>query len=148
MKSLTTFAMLLWGAGAVAAEEAPGPGFAQMDSRDLAQFIWTQRPIVVFADSPFDPAFTEQMEALRAREGALEDRDVVVLVDTDPEAASELRRTLRPRGFMLVLIGKDGRVALRKPRPWDVREITRSIDKMPMRQQELRREREAAAAGQ
>jgi hypothetical protein len=38
---------------------------------------------------------------------------------------------------MLVIIGKDGEVELRKPAPWDVREITRSIDKMPLRQQEV-----------
>ena len=31
----------------------------------------------------------------------------------------------------------DGQVKLRKPLPWDVRELTRSIDKMPLRQQEI-----------
>jgi len=36
------------------------------------------------------------------------------------------------------LIGKDGKVKLRKPRPWTVRELSRVIDKMPMRQQELK----------
>ncbi len=39
---------------------------------------------------------------------------------------------------MLVLVGKDGSVYLRKPFPWDVRELSRSIDKMPLRQQEMR----------
>jgi hypothetical protein len=39
---------------------------------------------------------------------------------------------------MLALIGKDGEIKLRKPAPWDVREITRSIDKMPLRAQEMR----------
>jgi len=34
-------------------------------------------------------------------------------------------------------VGKDGRVALRKPAPWSVRELSRSIDKMPLRQQEM-----------
>jgi len=38
---------------------------------------------------------------------------------------------------MLVLIGKDGGVKLRKPFPWNVREISRVIDKMPMRRQEI-----------
>ena len=150
MKSLVTSALLMLGAAAVAAEDAPtqivDPVFGQMEERDLDQFQWTHRPIVVFADSPFDPAFTEQMELLRARESALAERDVVVLVDTAPDEASALRQRLRPRGFMLVLVGKDGDVKLRKPRPWDVREITRSIDKMPLRQQELRRQREATAA--
>ena len=63
---------------------------------------------------------------------------MIIITDTDPAARSPLRQELRPRGFGLVLVGKDGRVALRKPAPWDVRELTRSIDKMPLRQQEIR----------
>ncbi|MEO0922698.1 MAG: DUF4174 domain-containing protein, partial [Pseudomonadota bacterium] len=39
---------------------------------------------------------------------------------------------------MLALVGKDGTIKLRKPVPWDVRELSRVIDKMPMRQQEVR----------
>jgi hypothetical protein len=38
---------------------------------------------------------------------------------------------------MMVLIGKDGEVELRKPFPWTVREVSRSIDKMPIRQREM-----------
>jgi len=104
----------------------------------LEQFRWIARPIVVFADTPADPAFQRQMALLRARPEALAERDVVIIVDTDPEAASEVRTTLRPRGFMLVILGKDGQVEIRKPAPWDVREISRTIDKMPLRQQEIR----------
>ena len=52
-----------------------------------------------------------------------------------------LREKLRPRGFMLVLIGKDGGVKLRKPFPYNVRELSRNIDKMPMRQREIRERR-------
>ena len=47
-----------------------------------------------------------------------------------------------PRGFMLMLVGKDGQVYLRKPLPWSVREISRSIDKLPQRQQEIRDRRD------
>ena len=36
------------------------------------------------------------------------------------------------------VIGKDGGVKLRKASPWDVREITRVIDKTPSRQREVR----------
>lgn len=104
----------------------------------LADFHWIARPVVVFADSPADPRFRQQMEFLMARMEELSERDVVVITDTEPTAQSALRTKLRPRGFMLVLIGKDGGVKLRKPFPWDVREISRSIDKMPMRQQEIR----------
>ena len=104
----------------------------------LEPFLWRARPIVVFADTPADPAFQQQMALLAERAGELAARDVVVIADTDPAAQSALRRQLRPRGFMLALVGKDGKVKLRKPRPWDVRELTRTIDKMPLRQQEVR----------
>ena len=111
---------------------------------DLNDFLWLARPVVIFADTPNDPRFAEQIELLQARANELADRDVVILTDTDPSARSDIRTRLRPRGFMLVLIGKDGGVKLRKPSPWDVRELTRVIDKMPLRQQELRERRETS----
>ncbi|SIN80802.1 DUF4174 domain-containing protein [Vannielia litorea] len=129
-------------AEAVAAEAAGDADTLQVltgSEVTLADFLWLRRPVVVFADTPADPRFAEQMELLAARPGALIDRDVVVITDTDPSANSAVRTQLRPRGFQLVLIGKDGEVKLRKPFPWDVREITRSIDKWPLRRDELRR---------
>lgn len=113
---------------------------------NLSDFLWEKRPIVVFADTPRDPAFIRQLDLLEDRAEALAERDVVILTDTDPDAMSDLREQLRPRGFMLVLIGKDGDVKLRKPFPWDVRELSRAIDKMPMRQQELRDRRAATSS--
>lgn len=105
---------------------------------DLTEFLWLARPVVVFADTPADPRFAEQIMLLTDRIEDLVDRDVVIITDTDPKAASAIRKDLRPRGFMLTLIAKDGRVNLRKPSPWDVRELSRAIDKMPLRQEELR----------
>lgn len=108
---------------------------------DLSAYLWTKRPVVVFADSAADPRYIQQIDMLSRLPEDLDDRDVVVLTDTDPAARSPLRQKLRPRGFMLVLIGKDGVIYLRKPMPWDVREISRSIDKMPLRQEEMRERR-------
>ena len=105
---------------------------------ELDAFRWIARPVVVFGESPFDPQFQQQMDLLTARPEALAERDVILIVDTDPEAQTDVRRRLRPRAFMLALIGKDGQIELRKPAPWDVRELSRSIDKMPLRQQEIR----------
>ncbi|MDC0659837.1 DUF4174 domain-containing protein [Leisingera sp. SS27] len=108
---------------------------------ELEEFQWTHRPVVVFADSPEDPRFHEQMERLMEGIEALKTRDVVVLTDTDPAAKSALRKKLRPRGFMLVLVGKDGGVKLRKPHPWTVRELSRTIDKFPERLREVEERR-------
>lgn len=105
---------------------------------DLNEFLWIKRPLIVFADAPADPRYVEQMQFLTDRLEALDARDVVVLTDTDPGARSDLRQRFHPRGFMLVLLGKDGTIYLRKPFPWDVREISRVIDKLPTRQREMR----------
>jgi len=109
------------------------------EARDvvLEDFQWIARPVIVFAESPFDPQFQLQMELLQAEAEELALRDVVLIVDTDADEMSDIRRKLRPRAFMLALVGKDGQIKLRKPAPWDVRELSRSIDKMPMRQQEM-----------
>ncbi len=124
----------------VVAEEVRGTPALPFDGSEVAQdqFLWTARPIVIFAETAADPAFQLQMELLRARPDPLAERDVVIVTDTDPAARSAIRLALRPRGFMLAIIGKDGQVEIRKPRPWDVREISRTIDKMPLRQQEIR----------
>ena len=102
----------------------------------MAEFLWLKRPVVVFANSPNDPSVTTQLEYLAERPDQLAERDVVVIVDTDPAGASFFRQKLRPRGFSLVILDKDGSVEIRKPRPWDVREITRAIDKFPLARQE------------
>ena len=114
---------------------------------DLDEFLWLKRPIIVLADTPADPNFQEQVALLLERPDELLERDVVLIVDADPKAGAEIRTRLRPRGFMLTLIGKDGRINLRKPFPWNVREITNAMDKWPLRQKEIRDVKAAAAEG-
>lgn len=105
---------------------------------ELAAYLWNARVLVVFADTPADPRFIKQMQMIEERPSDLIGRDVVVLTDTAPGESSEARQKLRPRGFALVLIDKDGDVKLRKPSPWHTREIARSIDKTPLRLDEIR----------
>jgi hypothetical protein len=104
----------------------------------LDEFLWVARPVIVFADTPADPRFIEQMELLADRPEPLIERDVVIIVDTDPSARSSIRQELRPRGFALVVMQKDGSVGFRRPSPRDVREIIRGIDNFSFRQEELR----------
>ncbi|MBW6416683.1 DUF4174 domain-containing protein [Celeribacter sp. PS-C1] len=120
-----------------AVPEEPTPLIQNAGDTELSEFKWAARVLVVFADSPLDPSYSDQIALLEDRPDALLERDVVVLTDTDPAARSPIRTALRPRGFALVVVDKDGRVMLRKPAPWNVREITRAIDKTPLRQQEL-----------
>lgn len=106
---------------------------------DPDQFLWTARPVVIFADTADDPAFVDQVASLRRDGRALASRDVVLVLDSDPSANSTWRQQLRPQGFSLVLIDKDGQVKIRRPVPWDAREIGRAIDRLPLRRQEIGR---------
>ncbi len=104
----------------------------------IDQHKWVNRLVVVFADAMNDPRYQEQMAFLDEGGQELLDRDVVVLVDTNPAAESVLRLRFRPRGFVVLLVGKDGALALRKPVPWNVRTLRNAIDKLPIRQQEMK----------
>ena len=134
MKSLYAFvfASLL---PLVASAEGFGP--LPADQVVLAEQEYLKRPLVVFADSPDDPAYIRQMDLLARAYSELEERDVILITDTNPAARSEWRQKLRPRGFSLVIMDKDLKSVLRKPIPWDVREISHAIDKLPLRLQEM-----------
>ena len=136
-------------AGWAADGAAPDPAeiIRPAGDSDLSEFQWVNRPVIVFADTEADPRYQEQMRNLERGLDALAARDVVVLTDTDPTARSSIRTQLRPRGFMLVVVGKDGGVKQRKPLPWTVREITAAIDKMPMRQREMLEQRGIGTGG-
>jgi len=112
-----------------AADEGPVYGPITISDQHLADFKFESKLLIIFADSPEDPDYRQQLALLEQDLPALERRNVVILTDADPAAKSAIRLELRPRGFGLVLIGLEGRIQLRKPTPWDVREITRSIDK-------------------
>jgi hypothetical protein len=114
------------------ADEAPA--FAPVPASEVveADLLYLRRPVIVFADSPNDPAFVRQMELLARYYPQFEARDVILIIDTDPANPSSLRKKLRPRGFSLVLMDKDWRPSIRKPLPWEGREIINSIDKMPI----------------
>ena len=117
--------------------EAPELVVLDATETTLEDHLWVARPIVIFADTPRDPRFQEQLDMLLARPEPLIERDVVVILDADPSARSGIRQALRPRGFSMVILQRDGNVALRKPTPWDVRAITRAHDNQPLRLEEL-----------
>ena len=119
---------------------APGKTMSA-DLATLDGYLWTARPLIIFAPAQGDPRLVQQLAWLDMRMDEMDARDVVVIVDIEDEELSELRKKFRPRDFQIVLIGKDGEVKLRKPFPWDVRELSRTIDKMPMRMQEMRSDR-------
>ncbi|MGL4236818.1 DUF4174 domain-containing protein [Tabrizicola sp.] len=141
MRPLQTliFAALLPFSALAQEATSDAPAFGPLPASEVVfdDQLYVKRPVVVFADSPNDPAFIRQMELLARALPELEKRDVILVTDSDPEAKSEWRQKLRPRGFSLVIMDKDLRPVVRKPLPWDVREITNAIDKLPLRRQEV-----------
>ena len=132
MKPLYSFVLAAFLPLAALAQDAPAMAIVSGADVVLADLMYVKRPVVVFADSPNDPNFQRQMGLLARDFAALEARDVIVITDTDPAAKSEIRTKLRPRGFSLVLMDKDWKPMIRKPLPWEGREIVNSIDKMPI----------------
>ena len=107
------------------------------EAGDLAQYRWTHRPVLIFANSETEPAYVEQRAALEAAVDGLVERDIVVLSDTDPAGQGPLRRLFGAEGFEVLLIGKDGEVKLRQAEPLSVDALFVVIDAMPMRRQEM-----------
>ena len=108
---------------------------------DLDALKWTARPIVIFADNPNDPRLVQQLEEFEGRKDELDERDVVILVDTDPATKSDLRIRFRPRDFRVLVLGKDGEVKYRKSNPVTAREVIRLIDRFPIRRDEVAAQR-------
>jgi len=145
MKPLLTVVFALFLGLTAHAEGNPPLDIREAHTVSLEDFLWTNRLIVVFADSERDPAFRRQLELLQEHSADLTERDVIVIADIDPAQPSDIRQQLHPHGFGFVLIDKDGKVKLRKPTPWDTREISRSIDNTELRQQELRDARDGGS---
>jgi hypothetical protein len=119
----------------LAAAVAVWPAVAEDDP--LSVYLWEARPVIIFADSDKDPRFIRQIAALTEASDEMAERDVVILTDTDPTTLSPLRKKFRPRDFQIILIGKDGQIALRRPHPLKAEDLNRQIDRMPMRRREM-----------
>lgn len=129
------------GTPAPAQARQPAPTIDLLEAAETApaELLREARALVIFANNPADETFTSQIESLQRDPATLTSRDVVVIVDSDPDQGTEWRNRFRPSGFSLVLIDKDGTVIDRKPLPWSNREIARAIDKTPIRRDEVRR---------
>ena len=128
-------------------------GFGSLAQGDspLDPYRWQNRVLLVFAPSDNDGRLSATRKLAREHSRGFEDRHLITVVAlTEGEApegqplgriqTDSLREQygIGPSDFAVFLIGKDGGVKLRNPFPWDVRALSRQIDKMPLRQQEIR----------
>ena len=102
---------------------------------------WKRRVILVSAPVADDAKLLDQQRALAEWRQGAEDRDVTVVqivgaaVEGVGGRAVELRTryALPPGQFTVVLLGKDGHVAVRSREPVSGDDLARTIDAMPMR---------------
>lgn len=108
----------------------------------LESYLWKNRLFLVFSPSSRNPLLLDQLEKLRAVRSGLVERDLLVLTDTEPEQAGDLRDELVIEGFEVLLIGKDGGVKARSQAPVTSEELFTTIDAMPMRRRERQKQSE------
>jgi hypothetical protein len=119
---------------------------------DFDQFKWKYRLLFLFASDRNDPFFSCLQQEISARKNEVDDRNLVIFeilesgpsrMDTtqiDPRTAASLRKhfDLPPKTFMLILLGKDGGIKLKRNDRVKLEEIFSLIDSMPMRKDEMR----------
>lgn len=118
----------------------------------LNQFQWENRIIVMFADHSESEPYQRQMIEFESHPEELRDRDLVLIsvfceecatfegnIISD-ESAESIRSRLSPMNdsYSIFLIGKDGGVKLKQDEFLEPEKLFRVIDRMPMRQREMR----------
>jgi hypothetical protein len=112
--------------------------------RALSASRWQQRVLLIGAPSASQADFQQQKKLLAAESAGLAERDfkvIEVLYDQLSAAdrqhwTQELRQPLDK--FVVVLIGKDGGVKRTETQPTSPASLFGTVDKMPMRRDEMR----------
>lgn len=119
----------------------------------LKSHQWKHRIILLFAEHPDSDSLLKQGEELESSDKGVKERDLVVYrlfmekgmgpsgKPLDREKAEQLRHiyNIPKTGFTFLLIGKDGTEKLRRRAVVPVGQLFNVIDRMPMRQAEMRR---------
>lgn len=118
----------------------------------LNQFQWENRIIVMFAEHSESEPYQRQMNEFESHPEELRDRDLILISVFEEEcailndeiisdsSAETIRSRLSPpdESYSIFLIGKDGGVKLEQNDFLAPDELFRVIDRMPMRQREMR----------
>ncbi len=120
----------------------------------MRRYLWQQRPLLVFAPSSAAAALKRQLGVVRANRAGFSERDMVVIIVAEDRVsmamgagsgagATALRRRFGVGGeeFRVILVGKDGGAKLSSRAPVSASRLFQLIDSMPMRQQEMQRQR-------
>ena len=129
-----------------------GAGSAGSEAAGMAQYRWTNRPLVVFAPAQADARLRLQRADVASNKAGFSERDMVVIYVIGDQVVADLgpapglsARALRQRygvgteDFRAILVGKDGGAKRTSPEPLTAKVLFATIDAMPMRRDEVRR---------
>ncbi|MBD1870505.1 DUF4174 domain-containing protein [Cyanobacteria bacterium FACHB-471] len=119
---------------------------------NLSDYQWQHRILLVFAPSIGSSDYQQQMQAWQADVAGTDERDLKLVqvwetgesqVNGQPISSASVERLrqqfeITPEEFAVILVGKDGTEKQRSQTPIDLAVLFRTIDAMPMRQQEMR----------
>ena len=132
------------------------PLMTMAQSNDIVQqHQWKQRVLLIFSPDAFDSLYQQQLAEYQQQKVGLEERDLVmykilddkIIAPTGKEYDRSVAQVLRDqyqvsgKGLTVVLVGKDGGEKLTEQGLLSTDKLFATIDKMPMRQQEMRRQR-------
>jgi Domain of unknown function (DUF4174) len=108
---------------------------------DLAGLKWKNRVLMVLAPSENDSHWKEQQAIDTASAAGFSERDLIEVVEIGAEGPLHRRFGVKVSDFQVLLIGKDGHTARQWPKPVSSEVLYSVIDRMPMRREEMRRQK-------
>ncbi len=122
----------------------------------ITKYKWEKRVLIVSAGSPTSVGYKRQEQLLSRGKKGMKERDLIIYkmykdhwigpdgTPLNDEEAIAIKRAynLSADIFSVVLVGKDGSVKMRKDDLVSTREIFALIDSMPMRKQEMKKEKD------
>lgn len=120
--------------------------------KTLESLKWDNRVLVIFSPHTEDDTYQSQINEFNSHTAGLDDRDLVLFSIFDDECSrfegeilsDASSRAIRERiapdedAFSVYLIGKDGGIKLEQNDMLSAEKLFRVIDRMPMRQREMR----------
>jgi non-ribosomal peptide synthetase component F len=133
------------------ASVAASPNRSQEIKLKLSDYQWQYRILLLFAPSTGSADYRQQLQAWQADVAGTDDRDLKLVqilgtgesqVDRrslNAASAERLRQQfgITPEAFAVILVGKDGTEKQRSQTSIALATLFRTIDALPMRQQEL-----------
>ncbi len=117
---------------------------AQAMDRELAALQWKKRVLIAIAPSQQDPHLAAQRRIVEENGAGMSERQLAFYEFAGTDARARAIRQqfgVSDTQFKAVLLGKDGNAALTSPTPLSAEKLFGTIDAMPMRRDEMRRQR-------